>query len=44
MTNESMRWADQTARRVIKEKGDKQKYTVSAGITPSGTVLYSLIS
>jgi len=35
---ESMHWADQTARRVIKEKGSKDKYTVAAGITPSGTV------
>lgn len=42
--NESMHWADQTARRVISEKGDKDKYVVAAGITPSGTVLYSLIS
>ena len=38
MTEESMHWADQTARRIIKEKGDKSKYTVAAGITPSGTV------
>ena len=38
MTNESMHWADQAARKVIKEKGDKDKYVVAAGITPSGTV------
>ena len=38
MTNESMHWADQAARRVIKEKGDKKKYVTAAGITPSGTV------
>ncbi len=38
MTAESMHWADQTARRIIKERGDKNKYTVAAGITPSGTV------
>src|SRR3989338_2562092 len=38
MSDESMHWADQTARRVIEEKGDKPKYTVAAGITPSGTI------
>lgn len=34
----SMHWADQAARKVIKEKGTKKKYVVAAGITPSGTV------
>jgi len=38
MSDESMHWADQTARKVIEEKGDKPKYTVAAGITPSGTI------
>ncbi|MEA2036061.1 MAG: lysine--tRNA ligase [Nanoarchaeota archaeon] len=38
MTEQSMHWADQSARRIIKEKGDKKKYVVEAGITPSGTV------
>ena len=38
MSEESMHWADQAARKVIKEKGDKDKYVVAAGITPSGTV------
>lgn len=38
MTDESMHWADQAARRAVKEKGDKEKYVVAAGITPSGTV------
>ena len=38
MSEESLHWADQTARRIIKENGDKDKYTVAAGITPSGTV------
>jgi lysyl-tRNA synthetase class 1 len=33
-----MFWADQIARRVIAEKGDKDSYTCAAGITPSGTV------
>ncbi|MFH1444942.1 MAG: lysine--tRNA ligase [Nanoarchaeota archaeon] len=35
---ESMFWADQAARRIIKEKGNKKKYVCAAGITPSGTV------
>src|SRR3990167_1071253 len=35
---EQYHWADETANRVIKEKGNKPSYTVAAGITPSGTV------
>ncbi|MBI2668586.1 lysine--tRNA ligase [Candidatus Woesearchaeota archaeon] len=31
-------WTDLAAERVIKEKGDKKRYTLAAGITPSGTV------
>lgn len=31
-------WADQTAVRVIAQKGDKNIYTVASGITPSGVV------
>ena len=31
-------WADVTAHKVICEKGDKESYTVAAGITPSGVV------
>ncbi|MDR2501246.1 MAG: lysine--tRNA ligase [Treponema sp.] len=31
-------WADETAARVIREKGEKARYTCAAGITPSGTV------
>ncbi len=34
----SYHWADIAAENVIREKGDKKKYTVAAGITPSGTV------
>ena len=34
----SLHWADQVADRVIQIKGDKEKYTVASGITPSGTV------
>ena len=31
-------WADQIAEKVIREKGDKDTYTVASGITPSGVV------
>jgi lysyl-tRNA synthetase, class I len=31
-------WADQAAKRLIEEQGDKESYTVAAGITPSGTI------
>ena len=31
-------WADETAEKVIREKGDKAMYTCASGITPSGTV------
>jgi lysyl-tRNA synthetase class 1 len=31
-------WADETAAKIIREKGDKERYTCAAGITPSGTV------
>jgi lysyl-tRNA synthetase class 1 len=31
-------WADETALKIIREKGDKSRYTCAAGITPSGTV------
>jgi|SRR3989344_451536 len=35
---EGMHWSDQTARRIVQEKGDKDKYVLAAGITPSGVV------
>src|SRR3989338_3346809 len=38
MANESMHWADQAARRIISEKGDKKSYVCASGITPSGIV------
>ena len=31
-------WADQIAEKIIREKGDKDTYTVASGITPSGVV------
>jgi len=31
-------WADQIARNIIKWRGEKESYTVAAGITPSGTI------
>ena len=36
--NQSTHWADITADRIIREKGDKPLYTCASGITPSGTV------
>jgi len=35
---EGMHWSDQTARKVIEEKGDKKEYVCASGITPSGVV------
>jgi lysyl-tRNA synthetase, class I len=35
---QSLHWADQTARKVIKIKGEKGLYTCASGITPSGVV------
>jgi lysyl-tRNA synthetase class 1 len=31
-------WADETAAKIIREKGEKEQYTCASGITPSGTV------
>ncbi|GHU80809.1 lysine--tRNA ligase [Spirochaetia bacterium] len=31
-------WADETAEKIIREKGEKERYTCASGITPSGTV------
>ncbi|HQL84085.1 MAG TPA: class I tRNA ligase family protein, partial [Spirochaetota bacterium] len=31
-------WADQTADKIIRERGDLDLYTCASGITPSGTV------
>ena len=31
-------WADITADRIIRQKGDKDEYVLASGITPSGTV------
>ncbi|MDR0554518.1 MAG: lysine--tRNA ligase [Treponema sp.] len=31
-------WADETAQKIIREKGEKEAYTCASGITPSGTV------
>ncbi|HID09009.1 TPA: lysine--tRNA ligase, partial [Candidatus Micrarchaeota archaeon] len=33
-----MHWADVAAERVIRERGDKEEYSVESGITPSGAV------
>jgi lysyl-tRNA synthetase class 1 len=31
-------WADETAAKIVREKGEKDRYTCASGITPSGTV------
>ena len=36
--NVSTHWADIYADKIIREKGDKERYTCASGITPSGTV------
>ncbi|MGK0366882.1 MAG: lysyl-tRNA synthetase class 1 [Thermoproteota archaeon] len=38
MANEFKHWSDITAERIIRDKGEKDVYTVASGITPSGTV------
>ncbi len=39
MENEKLyHWADQTADKIIRERGDLDLYTCASGITPSGTV------
>ncbi|MDR0388604.1 MAG: lysine--tRNA ligase [Spirochaetaceae bacterium] len=38
MAAKSGHWADLTAEKIIREKGDKELYTCASGITPSGTV------
>jgi len=35
---QSYHWADRFAEQIIKIKGDKDKYVMAAGITPSGTI------
>jgi lysyl-tRNA synthetase class 1 len=34
----AVHWADETAAKIIREKGEKELYTCASGITPSGTV------
>jgi len=38
MAKKNYHWADETAEKIIREKGDKEAYTCASGITPSGTV------
>jgi lysyl-tRNA synthetase class 1 len=37
-TQNLVHWADMTADRIIKQKGNKDHYTLASGITPSGVV------
>ncbi len=34
----ALHWADSTAEKIIRERGDKEPYVCASGITPSGTV------
>lgn len=34
----STHWADINAQKIVREKGEKERYTCASGITPSGTV------
>jgi lysyl-tRNA synthetase class 1 len=38
MDKKHTHWADETAMKIIREKGEKPCYTCASGITPSGTV------
>jgi lysyl-tRNA synthetase class 1 len=38
MAEKMYHWADETAAKVIRDKGEKPLYTCASGITPSGTV------
>lgn len=38
MNTQSTHWADITADKIIREKGEKDQYVCASGITPSGTV------
>ncbi|GMO28145.1 MAG: lysine--tRNA ligase [Spirochaetaceae bacterium] len=38
MSKKNAHWADETAEKIIHEKGEKALYTCASGITPSGTV------
>ncbi|MCL2186171.1 MAG: lysine--tRNA ligase [Treponema sp.] len=38
MKTTTYHWADETAAKIIREKGEQETYTCAAGITPSGSV------
>ncbi len=38
MSEQAAHWADSYAERIVREKGEKERYTCASGITPSGTV------
>ncbi len=38
MKTKTAHWADETAAKIIFQKGEKEQYTCASGITPSGTV------
>lgn len=38
MKNKAVHWADITAEKIVREKGEKELYVCASGITPSGTI------
>ncbi len=38
MKSKAVHWADITAEKIVREKGDKDLYVCASGITPSGTI------
>ena len=37
-SKEARHWADATAERIVRQRGERDRYVLAAGITPSGTV------
>ena len=37
-SKEAHHWADATAERIVRQRGERDRYVLAAGITPSGTV------
>jgi len=43
MKENNLHWADQTAEKIIREKGDKDMYTCASGITPRGPFILVIL-
>ena len=37
-SKDALHWADATAKRIVRQRGERDRYVLAAGITPSGTV------